>query len=110
MIFSVSALRSPAFISVSVSLRLSCIHIFHDFRHGGTETRKRCGQSYLPVSLCRCGFPAHRIFLPKAESASSTPSSAVRLASSMTGFTSVNSNESMRPESAIISMARCASR
>src|SRR5580692_9660118 len=53
---------------------------------------------------------AYRIFFPKADSANSTARSAVRLCSSITGFTSTISKRSMRPWSAMISMARCASR
>ena len=53
---------------------------------------------------------SYRIFFPNADSASSTARSAVRLCSSMTGFTSTISKLSMRPWSAMISMARCASR
>ena len=52
----------------------------------------------------------HRIFFPNAESASSTASDAVRLCSSITGFTSTISKLSIRPWSATISIARCASR
>src|SRR6266478_8195654 len=53
---------------------------------------------------------SYRIFFPNADSASSTAKSAVRLCSSITGFTSTISKLSMRPWSAMISMARCASR
>ncbi len=51
-----------------------------------------------------------RIFLPRAERTSSTPRRAVRLCSSMMGLISTTSRESMASESAIISMARWASR
>src|ERR1019366_6192489 len=54
--------------------------------------------------------PAQRIFLPNADSASSTASSAVWLRSSSTGFTSTSSKLSMRPWSAMISIASCPSR
>jgi len=53
---------------------------------------------------------SYRIFFPNADSASSTARSAVRLCSSMTGFTSTISKLVMRPWSAMISIARCASR
>ena len=71
---------------------------------------------------CNCPFPkitvvteplflhGYRIFFPKAESASSTARSAVRLCSSMTGFTSTISNEVIRPWSAMASITRWASR
>src|SRR5581483_9772179 len=52
----------------------------------------------------------YRIFFPNADSASSTASEAVRLCSSMTGFTSTISKLSRRPWSAMISIARWASR
>src|ERR1700674_506894 len=49
---------------------------------------------------------AYRIFFPNADSVSSTARSAVRLCSSITGFTSTISKLSMRPWSAMISIAR----
>src|ERR1700691_1897399 len=52
----------------------------------------------------------YRIFLPNADNANSTAKSAVRLCSSITGFTSTISKLSMRPWSAMISVARWASR
>src|SRR5580704_1832907 len=52
----------------------------------------------------------YRIFFPNADNASSTARSAVRLCSSITGLTSTISKLNMRPWSAMISMARCASR
>jgi hypothetical protein len=52
----------------------------------------------------------HRIFLPRPERTSSTPSSAVVLCSSITGLISTTSREAMASVSAIISIARCASR
>src|SRR5262249_2970898 len=55
-------------------------------------------------------FRRQRIFFPNAESASSTARSAVRLCSSITGLTSTISKLVMRPWSAMISMARWASR
>src|SRR5277367_1206121 len=48
----------------------------------------------------------YRIFLPNADNANSTAKSAVRLCSSITGFTSTISKLSMRPWSAMISIAR----
>src|SRR5579862_9650653 len=48
----------------------------------------------------------HRIFLPNADMIISTAKSAVRLISSITGFTSTTSIESMCPLSLISSMAR----
>src|SRR5215471_1619325 len=53
---------------------------------------------------------AHKILFPKADKISSTASNAVRLASSITGFTSTASMETISPLSHIISMAKCASR
>jgi len=47
-----------------------------------------------------------RIFFPNAEEISSTARSAVRLCSSITGLTSTTSKLSMRPWSAMISIAR----
>ena len=68
--------------------------------------RLRSGQA-----LRRRGFyRAYKIFFPNADSASSTARSAVRLCSSMTGLTSTISKLVMRPWSAMISIARCASR
>jgi hypothetical protein len=69
----------------------------------------------IEIPACMAGkvirpSSSYRIFLPNAESASSTAKSAVRLCSSITGFTSTISKLSMRPWSAMISMARCASR
>ena len=72
-------------------------------------------------AICRCSafvrakrthpvYRRYRIFFPNAEQASSTARSAVRLCSSMTGLTSTSSKLSMPPWSAMISMARCASR
>src|SRR6202035_4702579 len=55
-----------------------------------------------------CDF--HRIFLPMADMIISTAKSAVRLISSITGFTSTTSMDSMLPLSHTSSMARCASR
>src|ERR1700676_154297 len=52
----------------------------------------------------------YRIFLPRPERTSSTPSNAVRLCSSMMGLISTISMETMASLSAIISIARCASR
>ncbi len=52
------------------------------------------------------GLRGYRIFLPRPERTSSTPSSAVRLCSSMTGLISTISMETMASLSAIISMAR----
>jgi hypothetical protein len=52
----------------------------------------------------------YKIFFPNADNANSTAKSAVRLCSSMTGLTSTISKLSMRPWSAMISMARWASR
>src|SRR5450755_1445637 len=51
-----------------------------------------------------CSF--HRIFLPIADMIISTAKSAVRLISSITGFTSTTSMESMCPLSQTSSMAR----
>src|ERR1039458_7253438 len=48
----------------------------------------------------------YSIFFPNADSANSTARSAVRLCSSITGFTSTISKLNMRPWSAMISMAR----
>src|SRR5437868_6950818 len=48
----------------------------------------------------------YKIFLPKADIASSTARLAVRLCSSITGLTSTTSKLSIRPWSAMISMAR----
>src|SRR5581483_1837236 len=58
----------------------------------------------------RCNTGSQRIFFPNADSASSTASDAVRLCSSMTGLTSTISKLSRRPWSAMISIARWASR
>jgi hypothetical protein len=55
-------------------------------------------------------FRDQRIFLPRPERTSSTPSNAVRLCSSMMGLISTISMETIASLSAIISMARCASR
>ena len=52
----------------------------------------------------------HRMRLPNPDMISSTARSAVRFTSSITGFTSTTSIESMRRESQIISIAKCASR
>ena len=52
----------------------------------------------------------NKIFFPSADVTSSTPSNAVRFAASSTGFTSTISMDSMRPESQIVSIAKCASR
>ena len=52
----------------------------------------------------------YRIFLPRPERASSTASRAVRLCSSIMGLISTISMETMDSLSAIISMAKCASR
>src|SRR5262249_25229152 len=52
----------------------------------------------------------HRIRFPNPDMISSTARSAVRLTSSITGFTSTTSSETMPPESQIISIAKCASR
>src|SRR5882757_5617762 len=48
----------------------------------------------------------YRIFWPRPERTSSTPSNAVRLCSSRMGLISTTSREVMASESAIISMAR----
>src|SRR5579871_3034580 len=61
-----------------------------------------------PVDDCNARF--HRIFFPSADMTSSTARSAVRFTSSITGFTSTTSMETICPESQIISMAKCASR
>ena len=50
------------------------------------------------------------IFFPNADRISCTPNSAVRFAVSKTGFTSVNSKDSILPESATFSMAKWLSR
>jgi hypothetical protein len=52
----------------------------------------------------------YKIFLPKADIANSTARLAVRLCSSITGLTSTTSKLSIRPWSAMISMAKWASR
>ena len=52
----------------------------------------------------------HRIFFPRPESTSSTPSVAVVLCKSITGLISTSSKETIDLLSAIISSARCASR
>ncbi len=69
---------------------------------------------FIPVIANLCRQPDatgnQRIFFPNADSASSTASDAVRLCSSMTGFTSTISKLSRRPWSAMISIARWASR
>src|SRR6267154_6059776 len=52
----------------------------------------------------------HRIFFPNADAVNSTAKSAVRFFSSSTGLISTISKLNMPPRSAIISMARCASR
>jgi len=61
-------------------------------------------------SLKRVDYFTHYIFLPNPESTSSTPNNAVRLCSSMTGLISTISRETIASLSAIISIARCASR
>jgi hypothetical protein len=73
-------------------------HCFFDHRTGRKNS-----------ALNQCRTP-HNIFFPNAEQASSTARSAVRLCSSITGFTSTISKLSRRPWSAMISIARCASR
>jgi hypothetical protein len=51
-----------------------------------------------PIFSTQCSRTGvHRIFFPNAEHASSTARSAVRLCSSITGFTSTISKLSMRP-------------
>ena len=67
------------------------------------------------VLLCGNCIPnelreGYRIFWPRAERTSSTPSSAVLLCSSRMGLISTTSMETMDSLSAIISIARCASR
>src|SRR5438874_11805883 len=52
----------------------------------------------------------YSIFCPRAERTNSTPSNAVRLCSSRIGLISTTSIEAIDSVSAIISMARCASR
>src|SRR5689334_9624219 len=82
------------------------------------ETQRKGGTGHFPLLprssvLQRFWFPLtrnQRIFFPNAESASSTARSAVRLCSSITGLTSTISKLVMRLWSAMISMARCASR
>src|SRR5713101_4679584 len=58
----------------------------------------------------RGGSRRYKILLPRAESMSSTASCAVWLAVSNTGFTSVSSTDSTRPDPAIFSIARWLSR
>src|SRR5215510_10212183 len=60
-----------------------------------------------PISPISPIHDSHKIFFPNADRISCTPSSAVRFDSSRTGLTSVSSNESILPESAIFSIARC---
>src|ERR1700691_2857890 len=57
-------------------------------------------------SDAKLAHSAYKIFFPKADNANSTARSAVRLCSSITGFTSTISKLNMRPWSAMISMAR----
>src|SRR5262245_12804622 len=52
----------------------------------------------------------YRILIPSADKASSVPSSAVVLRLSSVGLTSTRSSAISRPDSAIISISRCASR
>ena len=54
--------------------------------------------------------PAHRIFIPSADSASSVPSCAVAFRTSSVGLTSTRSSDVSSPESATISITMCASR
>src|SRR5690606_8300414 len=56
------------------------------------------------------GLIVHRILFPNALDTSPTASSAVWLNSSSTGLTSTRSIETILPVSAMVSMARCASR
>ena len=86
------------------------------------ESREYCAKNCAPMQQFGIGYrpPGTRsntasqrrysIFFPNAELASSTASSAVRLYSSITGLTSTMSIDVMRPWSAMISIARCASR
>ncbi len=53
---------------------------------------------------------AHKILFPIADITSSTASNAVRFTSSITGFTSTISIDTILPLSLTVSIARCASR
>ena len=81
-------------------------------RQSRCEASHRCDRGFpLWLQTANCKLPTpHRIFFPNAELASSTARSAVRLRSSITGLTSTTSKLSMRPWSARISIAKCASR
>src|SRR5262249_50617466 len=68
-----------------------------------------CGKGLEYVLECR-RFRGHRICLPNAERISSIPKCAVLLCTSRMGLISVISNETIFFVSAIISIARCASR
>ena len=73
---------------------------------GRTERRKEVAECRVDWSRCT----AYRIFWPRAERTSSTPSRAVRLCSSRMGLISTTSRVTMDSLSAIISMAKWASR
>ena len=66
----------------------------HQVRIQFNNKRALPPRSLAPCSLAPCFY---RIFLPNAEHASSTARSAVRLCSSITGFTSTTSKLSIRP-------------
>src|SRR5712692_10285439 len=83
-----------------------------DLQEGAT--RGSHGRGLLCRALCHrfCVPPGlvYRIFWPRPERTSSTPRSAVRLCSSRMGLISTTSRETMDSVSAIISIARWASR
>ena len=81
-------------------------------RKRGIVARLRRGKTPPFHAQARVPVPpkGQRIFLPRPERTSSTPSSAVVLCRSITGLISTSSKETIAWLSAIISIARCASR
>src|SRR5688500_8560677 len=74
------------------------------------ETVARLSSDKYGARLKSSPAEDYRIFMPSADSASSMPSSAVVLRMSSVGLTSTRSRPINRPDSAIISMSKCASR
>src|SRR6185437_9973589 len=104
-------LRRPVPRAVDQEARNFIALRIHRRRHRiGRAQRDLMLAAPAAIHQCHTRFLHQRIFFPSADKINSTASSAVRLNSSITGFTSTTSIESIRWESQIISMARCASR
>ena len=85
--------------------RLLCV-----FSRAGQEPRLSKVKEISGQGTIAAADMSYRIFWPKPERTSSTPRSAVRLCSSRMGLISTTSSETIASESAIISIARWASR